>query len=110
MFSTLNARRRIFGRARKRPLTKETAMAKGKGKAKRTEAAAGASAQAADQAKVSEGTKAPPAQEGDAKEEVKVAKAEPVLLPTVDQAKADLDANPARTSVLSKDGHVVRGE
>jgi hypothetical protein len=52
--------------------------------------------------------KQPPAQEGDAKEEVKVAKAEPVLLPTVDQAKADLDANPARTSVLSKDGHVVR--
>lgn len=70
---------------------------------KKEEVAAAASAPAAEQAKQ------PPAQEGDPKEEVKVAKAEPVLLPTVDQAKADLDANPARTSVLSKDGHVVRG-
>lgn len=79
-----------------------------KAKAKKTEAAAGASAQAADQAKVSEGTKAPPAQEGDAKIEVAVAEAKPVLLPTVEQAKAQLDVHPERTSVLSKDGHVVR--
>jgi hypothetical protein len=63
---------------------------------KKEEAAAAASAPAADQAKQ------PPAQEGDPKEEVKVAKAEPVLLPTVDQAKAELDANPARTRCCRK--------
>ena len=50
----------------------------------------------------------PPAQAGDAAE-VKVATAQPkVKLPTEAEARAELDANPERHSVLSQVGHIVR--
>lgn len=51
--------------------------------------------------------KAPPAQEGDKPAEVAKAEAKPVL-PPLDAGKAELDANPARNSTLTKDGHLVR--
>lgn len=52
--------------------------------------------------------KAPPAQAGD-DPEVARPKATPAQkLPSEEQAKAELDANPGRTSALSDKGHVVR--
>lgn len=50
---------------------------------------------------------APPAQAGDPGE-THVAEAKPVLLPTVEAGQAELDANPARSSVLTDAGHLVR--
>lgn len=52
-------------------------------------------------------SKAPPAQEGDPKVEVAKAEAKPVLK-SLDEGKADLDAHPERTSVLTEAGHLVR--
>jgi hypothetical protein len=43
-----------------------------------------------------------------ANDESKVATPTAVALPTVEEAKADLDANPGRASVLSDAGHIVR--
>lgn len=43
-----------------------------------------------------------------AADESKTAVPAAVALPTVEEAKADLDANPYRASSLSQDGHVVR--
>lgn len=54
-----------------------------------------------------EGPKVPPAQDGDP--QVAKAVAVPVPdLPTEEEARKELDANPARNSVLSKVGYVVR--
>jgi hypothetical protein len=52
----------------------------------------------------------PPAQAGDPKDgETKVAEAQPrPKLPTMEEARAELDANPARTSVLTQSGVLVR--
>lgn len=50
----------------------------------------------------------PPAQAGDEQVETRVAKAEPVIAKTLEQGKAELDANPARTSVQTAEGVLVR--
>lgn len=71
--------------------------------------AAAAAADAPVEAKPAETTKpgAPPAQAGD-EAETHVAEAKPVLLPSVEDAKKELAANPSRASVLSSEGIVVR--
>src|SRR4051812_20543104 len=83
-FTKVKAPGRSITRARRSKTPRETTMNEPEKKDENASSEPQAAEKASD-------AKAPPAQEGDPKDEVAKPEAKPVLLPTVEQAKAELD-------------------